>query len=292
MQKNVPEVHARTWVPTVPLWAETSKREVSYALCDDRRTLLWFANQRAVEYHPTLVTRRALGPAHAPGARPRPARAAGRRSGWPSGPRTWSGRRWPTRAWPARSRPAGPRACTCSCPIDDAARRSRTWPPRPARSPPGPSGSTPSSPRPRSSGRTAAARCSSTRPGPAGPPWSPPTARASGRARRCRSRWPGTTWTGSRPPTSPCAPRPAAGRRRRPVGGRRCPRRSALPADLIEEGRHDPGRPGAGHARGQAPGPGPAPSGGRRRGSNGTLGPWPLILTPWSPSCRSPAGSA
>ena len=25
-----------------------------YALCDDRRTLLWFANQRAVEYHPTL----------------------------------------------------------------------------------------------------------------------------------------------------------------------------------------------------------------------------------------------
>jgi DNA ligase D-like protein (predicted polymerase) len=28
---------------------------VSYALCNDRRTLLWFANQRAVEYHPTLV---------------------------------------------------------------------------------------------------------------------------------------------------------------------------------------------------------------------------------------------
>jgi len=42
-------------VPSVPLWAETSKREVSYALCNDRRTLLWFANQRAVEYHPTLV---------------------------------------------------------------------------------------------------------------------------------------------------------------------------------------------------------------------------------------------
>ncbi len=36
-------------------WAETSKRNVSYALCNDRRTLLWFANQRAVEYHPTLV---------------------------------------------------------------------------------------------------------------------------------------------------------------------------------------------------------------------------------------------
>jgi len=28
---------------------------VNYAVCDDRRTLLWFANQRAVEYHPTLV---------------------------------------------------------------------------------------------------------------------------------------------------------------------------------------------------------------------------------------------
>src|SRR5262249_56115154 len=37
------------------LWAEASKREVSYALCNDRRTLLWFANQRAVEYHPMLV---------------------------------------------------------------------------------------------------------------------------------------------------------------------------------------------------------------------------------------------
>ena len=55
MQKNVPK-YTPEWVRTVPLWAETSKREVSYALCNDRRTLLWFANQRAVEYHPTLVT--------------------------------------------------------------------------------------------------------------------------------------------------------------------------------------------------------------------------------------------
>ncbi len=53
MQKNVPE-YASDWVPTVPYWAERSKREVSYALCNDRRTLLWFANQRAVEYHATL----------------------------------------------------------------------------------------------------------------------------------------------------------------------------------------------------------------------------------------------
>jgi DNA ligase D len=54
MQKNVPK-YTPPWVRTVQMWAETSKREVSYALCDDRRTLLWFANQRAVEYHPTLT---------------------------------------------------------------------------------------------------------------------------------------------------------------------------------------------------------------------------------------------
>ncbi len=53
MQKNVPK-YTPEWVRTVTLWAESSKREVSYALCNDRRTLLWFANQRAVEYHPTL----------------------------------------------------------------------------------------------------------------------------------------------------------------------------------------------------------------------------------------------
>src|SRR5437868_7092178 len=54
MQKNVPK-YTPDWVRTVQFWAETSKREVTYALCNDRRTLLWFANQRAVEYHPTLV---------------------------------------------------------------------------------------------------------------------------------------------------------------------------------------------------------------------------------------------
>ncbi|GAA0377249.1 ATP-dependent DNA ligase [Microbispora corallina] len=53
MQKNVPK-YAPEWVRTVAMWAESSRREVTYALCDDRRTLLWFANQRAVEYHPAL----------------------------------------------------------------------------------------------------------------------------------------------------------------------------------------------------------------------------------------------
>ncbi|MEQ4301491.1 ATP-dependent DNA ligase [Plantactinospora sp. B6F1] len=55
MQKNVPR-YTPAWISTVTLWAEASRREVSYALCNDRRTLLWFGNQRAVEYHPTLVT--------------------------------------------------------------------------------------------------------------------------------------------------------------------------------------------------------------------------------------------
>jgi bifunctional non-homologous end joining protein LigD len=54
MQKNVPR-YTPPWIRTVQFWAEASKRDVSYALCNDRRTLLWFANQRAVEYHPTLV---------------------------------------------------------------------------------------------------------------------------------------------------------------------------------------------------------------------------------------------
>lgn len=54
MQKNVPK-YTPDFVRTVTVWAGTSKRDVRYALCDDRPTLLWFANQRAIEYHPTLV---------------------------------------------------------------------------------------------------------------------------------------------------------------------------------------------------------------------------------------------
>jgi DNA ligase D-like protein (predicted polymerase) len=53
MQKNVPK-YAPEWLKTTSYWAESSRREVHYALCDDRRSLVWFANQRAVEYHPTL----------------------------------------------------------------------------------------------------------------------------------------------------------------------------------------------------------------------------------------------
>jgi bifunctional non-homologous end joining protein LigD len=54
MQKNLPS-YAPDWLPRVTLWAQASHRDVAYALVEERRALLWFANQRAVEYHPTLV---------------------------------------------------------------------------------------------------------------------------------------------------------------------------------------------------------------------------------------------
>ena len=63
MQKNVPK-YTPDWVPTTTVWAEASHREVRYALCDDRRTLLWFANQRAIEYHPTLMVAGSPHPGH------------------------------------------------------------------------------------------------------------------------------------------------------------------------------------------------------------------------------------
>jgi DNA ligase D-like protein (predicted polymerase) len=50
MQKNVAK-GAPDWVRTVPIWSAASHREVHFVVCDDRRTLLWLANQRAVEYH-------------------------------------------------------------------------------------------------------------------------------------------------------------------------------------------------------------------------------------------------
>jgi len=63
MQKNLPK-YTPEWVPRVAIWAEASHREVSYALCNDRRTLLWFGNQRAVEYHPTLGLAGEIRPTH------------------------------------------------------------------------------------------------------------------------------------------------------------------------------------------------------------------------------------
>jgi bifunctional non-homologous end joining protein LigD len=50
MQRNVSK-GAPDWVRTAPVWSEGSHREIAQVLCDDRRTLLWLANQRAVEFH-------------------------------------------------------------------------------------------------------------------------------------------------------------------------------------------------------------------------------------------------
>ncbi|MGW6120720.1 DNA polymerase domain-containing protein [Nocardia sp. NPDC055165] len=64
MQKNLPK-YTPDWVPRATVWAEGSHREVTYALGDDVRTLLWFGNQRAVEYHPLLLpVDHSAGPTH------------------------------------------------------------------------------------------------------------------------------------------------------------------------------------------------------------------------------------
>src|SRR5919112_902089 len=53
MQKNLP-TYAPASIPTLDVPTQDGRRTVRYPVCDDRETLLWFANQRAVEYHPTL----------------------------------------------------------------------------------------------------------------------------------------------------------------------------------------------------------------------------------------------
>ncbi|WUJ12377.1 ATP-dependent DNA ligase [Actinoplanes sp. NBC_00393] len=63
MQKNLPK-YTPDWVPRTKIWADASHREVTYALGNDRRTLLWFGNQRAVEYHPALMLAGSHHPTH------------------------------------------------------------------------------------------------------------------------------------------------------------------------------------------------------------------------------------
>jgi DNA ligase D len=53
MQKNLP-AYAPASIRTLDVATQDGKRVVRYPVCSDRETLLWFANQRAVEYHPTL----------------------------------------------------------------------------------------------------------------------------------------------------------------------------------------------------------------------------------------------
>jgi bifunctional non-homologous end joining protein LigD len=54
MQKNLPAT-APDWIRRSTVWAAASRREISYAVADDSRTLLWFGNQRAVEFHVTVL---------------------------------------------------------------------------------------------------------------------------------------------------------------------------------------------------------------------------------------------
>lgn len=64
MQKNLPS-YAPASIPTLEVTTQDGKRVVRYPVCDDLETLLWFANQRAVEYHPTLFRERAFdAPTH------------------------------------------------------------------------------------------------------------------------------------------------------------------------------------------------------------------------------------
>jgi bifunctional non-homologous end joining protein LigD len=63
MQKNLPR-YTPDWVPRTEVWAEASHRQVTYGLCNDRRTLLWFGNQRAIEYHPALTVAGDHRPTH------------------------------------------------------------------------------------------------------------------------------------------------------------------------------------------------------------------------------------
>ena len=203
MQKNVPK-YTPSWVRTVSMWAETSKRQVSYALCDDRRTLLWFANQRAVEYHPTLVrapdwqhptdlildidppsgedfglavraahlVRAALAEVGMTGA-VKTSGAKGVHVFVPVGQAAIEDVAAATRALAARAERLDPALATTAFIKDD--RQGKVF-----------LDST------RAGGATVAAA------------YSPGCARA----RRCRSPWPGMTWTKSARPTSPCAPRP------------------------------------------------------------------------------------
>ncbi len=183
MQKNVPK-YTPEWVATVPLWAEASKRTVSYALCNDRRTLLWFANQRAIEYHPTLarVDRldRAtdlvldLDPPNADGfakavAAARLVRQALADVGLAGSVKS-----------------SGAKGVHVFVPIDAERRRWRTPRPPPGRSPGAPSSSTRRRPRRHSSRTTGRARCSSMPPAPGVPRSSPPTVPEPDPACQCR----------------------------------------------------------------------------------------------------------
>jgi bifunctional non-homologous end joining protein LigD len=49
-QKDTP-AYAPAWIHTVTIPAPSARRNVRYLVCDDERTLLWLANQAALELH-------------------------------------------------------------------------------------------------------------------------------------------------------------------------------------------------------------------------------------------------
>jgi DNA ligase D len=53
MQKNLP-AYAPASIPTLEVATQDGRKVVRYPVCEDRETLLWLGNQRAVEFHPTL----------------------------------------------------------------------------------------------------------------------------------------------------------------------------------------------------------------------------------------------
>ena len=63
VQKNLPK-YAPDWIARTTVWSGASHREISYALGDDARTLIWFGNQRAVEFHVTLSRADDPAPTH------------------------------------------------------------------------------------------------------------------------------------------------------------------------------------------------------------------------------------
>ncbi len=236
MQKNVPR-YLPEWVRTVTIWAEASRRDVTYALCDDWPTLKWFANQRAIEYHPTLVrvdrdppqqTHLVLdldppegAPFEAVVAVAQLVRRALDDAGLHGALKT-----------------SGAKGVHILVPIAQPASGRRSPPPR-ARSPPAPSGSTRRSRRPPTCSPSAAAECSSTRRALTARRSSPPTARACAPARPSPSRLPGTP--SPAPTRMPSRSTPC---RRLLDGGdpwaELMPAPQALPAELVEEGREIP----------------------------------------------------
>ena len=198
MQKNLP-AYAPASIRRVPQWSEASHREVSYAVVEDVAALVWFGNQRAVEYHvplfrlaepdrPTALVLD-LDPPEGTGfdvvvAAARVVRQALDDTGLVGAVKT-----------------SGSKGVHVVVPLTptatfDAAAATRALAARAERL--DPELTTTAYLR-----RTARARCSSTRPAPAAGPWPRSTARGCGRARRSRSRWAGTTWTRRRRRTSP-----------------------------------------------------------------------------------------